>query len=190
MLNRMTLTRGADATSTPLGQTRADFYTGGRYLICADVDTGGRRLFDCLRDASRKYLDIRRVVVLPMDGIEAEVAYPDGLLSKDDIEWVAIRAEPPRAEARLYAFVRKAPIRVALLLDSCRIEGTVHIDNNATDPVLFFLRGLEKSSDRFVAVTNATITPSPETSDEPARLVIVNRVAIRLYSAQRAESAA
>jgi hypothetical protein len=186
----MSFPHGADATDLPTGLTRADFHTG-RQRICADVDTGGRRLLDALRDPTRKYLDVRRARVAAASDIGAPVEYQAGLLSKDDIEWVAVRAEPPRAEARLYAFVRKVPVRVALVLGACRVEGTVHVDSGATDPAVFFLRGLEKSSERFLAVTNATLTPAADpaatavTTDEPAALVIVNRAAVRLYSILR-----
>jgi hypothetical protein len=126
------------------------------------------------------------VRVTALDGGEPSAEYPDALLSKPELEWVAVRAEPPRTEARLYGYVRKTPVRVALVLSAWRIEGTVHVDSGATDPVIFFLRGLEKGTDRFLAVTDATITPAPDANtDGTLKLAIVNRASVRLYSALR-----
>ena len=166
------------------GITRADFYCG-RYRISGDASNGDRRLVDALRDPTRQYLDLRRVRVTALDGAEPPAEHADALLSKADVEWVAVRAEPPRAEARLYGYVRKVPVRVALVLHTCRIEGTVHVDSGATDPVHFFLRGLEKGTERFVAVTEPTVIPAPEDTDETLKLAIVNRASVRLYTALR-----
>jgi hypothetical protein len=180
----MTFSLAEAASDTPAGLSRADFYTG-QLLIRADIDTGPRRLLDVLRDATRKYLDVRTARVVSFGGPSVEREYQAGLVSKEDIEWIAVRAEPPRTEARLYAFVRKTPVRVAFVLRDCVIEGTVHVDSGSTDAVAFFLRGLEKPSERFIAVTGATVTAADGSEAEPAPLVIVNRTAVRLYSAKR-----
>ena len=82
-------------------------------------------------------------------------------------------------------YVKKAPVRAALVLRACRIEGTIHVDSGATDPVVFFLRGLEKTSERFLAVTGATVTPAPDATAANLSLAIVNRSAVRLFSALR-----
>jgi hypothetical protein len=168
----------------PAGTTRADFCTG-RFRTTADVLTGERRLLDVLRDTTRHYLDVRRLRVLPSEALDAvPVEYTEGLLHKADIDWVAVRAEPPRAEGRLYSLVKKSPVRVALVLGEHRIEGNVFVENASTDPVSFFLRGVEKSSERFVAVTGASISSASGHVDE-AGLVIVNRGAIRIFSVVR-----
>jgi hypothetical protein len=174
-----------DATLPP-GTTRAEFYTG-RYCLSGDVFTGNdRRLIDALRDPTRQYLEVKRLSARPLDGADEPPAeYADGLLNKGDVEWAAVVAEPPRAEARLYGFVRKAPVRVALVLRTCRIEGNVHVESGSTDPVAFFLRGLEKGTERFIAVTAATVTPAPPGVDGPLGLAIVNRTAVRLFSVLR-----
>ena len=169
-----------DVERLPPGTTRADFYMG-RYCFSGVVATAKGRLIEGLRDQTRQYLDVRRVRIEALDGAEPSVEYADALLTKADIEWVAVRAEPPRAEARLYGFVRKSQVRVALVLRTCRVEGTVHVESGATDPIVFFLRGLEKGAERFIAVTSATVTPSP-TGDSALGLVIVNRSAVRLVS--------
>jgi hypothetical protein len=166
------------------GTTRADFYAG-RYCLSADVLTGERRLVEALRDPTRQFLEVRQLHVVALDGSEPPAEYPEGLLSKTDVEWVAVRAEPPRAEARLYGFVKKSPVRVAFVLHNCRIEGTVHIESGSTDPVNFFLRGLEKG-ERFILVTGATVTPPPMETDEMPGLVIVNRLAVHMFSVLRA----
>ena len=167
----------------PAGTTRAAFCTG-RYSTTADVVTGDRRLLDVLRDTTRHYLEVRRLKVTALDGSEQVAEYPEGLLHKADVDWVAIRAEPSRTESRLYSFVKKAPVRVALVLRLHRIEGNVFVENAATDPVSFFLRGIEKSSERFIAVTSAIVS-SPMGTTEQAGLVIVNRGAVQLFSVVR-----
>jgi hypothetical protein len=167
----------------PPGTTRADFCTG-RFVISADVQTGDRRLLEILRDSTRQYLDVRHLSVRPVDAGEQHGDLADGLLSKADIDWVAVRAEPSRAESRLYAFVKKAPVRVTLVLGSHRIEGNVFLDNSATDPATFFLRASEKSSERFMAVGSATIASSAGIKDDVG-LAIVNRSAVRLFSVVR-----
>jgi hypothetical protein len=167
----------------PAGTTRAAFCTG-RYCTTADVFTGDRRLLDVLRDTTCHYLEVRRLRVSGLEGSDQPAEYSEGLLHKADIDWVAIRAEPSRAESRLYAFVKKAPVRVALLLASHRVEGNVFVENPATDPVSYFLRGVEKSSERFLAVTSASVS-SPTGTNEQAGLVIVNRGAVRLFSVVR-----
>jgi len=171
--------------SLPPGTTRADFYTG-RYRLSGDVATGDRRLVEVMRDPTRQYLDVRRLRVEALDGSEQPAEYADGLLSKADVEWVAIQVEPPRAEARLYGFVKKAPVRVAVVLRTCRIEGNVHVESGSTDPAGFFLRGLEKGTERFIAVTSATVTPAPDGTNSALGLAIVNRSAVRLFSVLRA----
>jgi hypothetical protein len=185
----MTLVPSEDPTSSaenmPAGTTLADFYMGP-YRISGLVPTANRRLIDVLREPTRQYLDLRRVQLDTLDGSEPSPEYVDGMLTKADIDWVAVRAEPPRAEARLYGFVKKLPVRVALVLRSCRVEGDVHVESGSTDPIVFFLRGLEKGTDRFIAVTSATLTPHPSGSDSPLGLVIVNRSAVRMVNVIRA----
>jgi hypothetical protein len=129
---------------------------------------------------------VRRLCVAPIDGSEEPIEYADGLLNKADVEWVAIRAEPPRGEARLYGFVKKAPVRVGLVLRTCRIQGNVHVESGSTDPASFFLRGLEKGTERFIAVTSAVITPSLQDGESRLGLAIVNCSAVRLFSVLRA----
>jgi hypothetical protein len=174
---------GSDAAeSLPAGMTRADFYTG-RYRVSGLVPTAKGRLIEALRDQTRHYLEMRHVHVEALDSSEPLVEYADGLLTKADIEWVAVRAEPPRAEARLYGFVKKSPVRVALVLRTCRIEGDVHVESGSTDPMVFFLRGLENGTERFLAVTSsAIVTRDPTAADSPLGLTIVNRAAVRLVS--------
>ena len=168
----------------PAGTTRADFCTG-RFVTTADVHTGERRLLDILRDNTRQYLEVRRLRVQGSEAVLQQPAeYTEGLLHKADVDWIAVRAEPSRAEGRLYAFVKKAPVRVGLVLGEHRIEGNVYIENVSTDPVSFFLRGIEKTSERFLAVTTATVS-SPTAQVADAGLVIVNRGAIRLFSVVR-----
>lgn len=175
-------------TALPPGTTRAEFYTG-RYCLTGDVYTGNdRRLIDALRDPTRQYLELKRLRTRALDDSDEPAAeYSDGLLNKGDVEWATVIAEPPRAEARLYGFVRKAPVRVAVILRMCRIEGNVHVESGSTDPVAFFLRGLEKSTERFIAITSATVTPAAPGSDGPLGLAIVNRTAVRLFSVLRGD---
>ena len=167
----------------PAGTTRADFCIG-RYCIAAEVHTGDRRLLDVLRDNTRHYLEVRRLGIRPVENPELRSDYTDGLLNKTDIEWAAVRAEPSRSESRLYGFVKKTPVRVAFVLGSYCVEGNVFVDSSGTDANLFFLRGVEKSGDRFLAVGSATISSAAGTSDE-ASLVIVNRSAVKLFSVVR-----
>ena len=167
----------------PAGITRADFFSGC-YRISADVPTGDRRLLDVLRDATRHYLEVRRMRVSPVDGDAQAVGYSDGLLTKAEIDWLAVRAEPSRAESRLYGFVKKAPVRVAVVLDRHRVEGNVFVESIATDPTLYFLRGADKSTERFLALASATVT-SVAGGTEEVGLVIVNRTAIKAFSVLR-----
>jgi hypothetical protein len=167
----------------PPETTRADFYTG-RYCISADVHTGDRRLIDTLRDQTRHYLEVRRVRAVALDAQEPPTGYAYGLLSKVDIEWATVRAEPSRAEGRLYGFVKKAQVPVSLVLGTWRIEGTVHVDSSSTDPTVSFLRSVERERS-FILVTAATITPAPFDTDGKLGLAIVNGTAVRLFSAMR-----
>jgi hypothetical protein len=169
------------AANLPSGITRADFFMG-KYCLSADAVTGDQRLIDVLRDSTRQYMSLRRVRVISLEGVEPIVEYSDALLKKAEVEWVAVRDESARAAARLYGYVRKTAVRVALVLPMCRIEGNAHIESKATDPVVFFLRGLEQSKERFLPVTEATITPSPDGADAVLQLAIVNRDNVRLYS--------
>lgn len=167
----------------PAGTTRADFCLG-RYCVVGDVQTGDRRLLDVLRDTTRQYLEVRRLGIRPVENPELHADYSDGLMNKTEIEWAAVRAEPSRAEGRLYAFVKKTPVRVAFVLSSYLVEGNVFVDSAGTDPTTFFLRGVEKSSDRFLALGSATISSSAGATDQ-AGLVIVNRSAVKLFSVVR-----
>jgi hypothetical protein len=173
----------AGEASLPAGTTRAEFCTG-RYRTTADVLTGDRRLLDVMRDTTRNYLEVRRLRVCAMDSDAPEAEYTDGLINKSEVDWVAVRAEPSRAAGRLYAFVKKTPVHVTFLLGSHSIEGNVFVDTISTDPVMYFLRGVEKSAERFLAVASATISTSDGETDS-AGLVIVNRNAVRLFSVAR-----
>lgn len=182
MVSGPSVTTADSDEELPPGITHAEFYTG-RYRLSGLVPTGAnRRLIDALRDPNRQYLDLRRVHLEALDGSEPVADYAEGLLTKADIEWVRVVAEPPRAEARLYGFIKKSPVRVALVLRTCRIEGNVHVESGSTDPIAFFLRGLEKGSERFLAVTSATLTPDPTQTEGPLGLAIVNRAAVRMIS--------
>jgi hypothetical protein len=163
----------------PPGTTRADFFAGS-YRIRADVPTADRRLLDILRDGTRHYLEVHHVSVGSSDGAEAAT----GLLRKAEIDMVAVRAEPSRAEGRLYGYVKKTAVRVMLVLGAHRIEGNVFVENAASDPMAYFLRGVEKSTERFVAVGSATIT-SADGSNDAAGLVILNQNAVSLFSVLR-----
>jgi hypothetical protein len=163
----------------PAGVTRAEFCAGS-FRITADVQTGDRRLLDILRDNTRQYLEVQRLQL----GLDDDFGAAVGLLKKAEIDWVAIRAEPSRAEARLYSFVKKTAVRVVLVVGAHRIEGNVFVENAATDPMSYFLRGVEKSTERFLAVGSATIS-SPSGSNDAAGLVIVNHNAVSLFAAMR-----
>ena len=80
--------------------------------------------------------------------------------------------------------MKKTPVRVLLVLESHTIQGNVFVESTATDPVGFFLRGIEKSSERFLAVGGATIA-LPNGRTEQTGLAIVNRGAVRLFSVIR-----
>jgi hypothetical protein len=159
------------------GTTRADFYTA-QNRVSADVITGDRRLVDLMRDTTRQYVEVRRLSVSPFNSTEPRGQSSDGLLNKAEIDWVAVHAEPSRAEGRLYGFVRKAPVRVRLALRCHYTEGSVFVDTATTDPVSFFLRTTEKNSDRFLAVTSSTVSSAAGTTDEVG-LAIVNRSKVR-----------
>jgi hypothetical protein len=179
------VTDAADAETTlPPDTTRADFYTG-RYCLSADVHTGDRRLIDVLRDQTRRFLELRRVRSVALDAEESPTHYAHGMLSKVDIEWATLRAEQKRAEARLYGFVKKAQVPVSLVLGTCRIEGTVHVESGSTDPAGFFIRSIERERS-FILVTAATVTPPPVGGEEKLGLAIVNGSAIRFFTASRA----
>jgi hypothetical protein len=172
------------ASPVPPGTTRADFYTGC-YRITADVNTGDRRLLEVLRDSTRHYLEVRRVGVSSPDAPEcAPISSADGLLDKAGVDWIAVRAEPSRAAGKLYGYVKKTPVRVRLVLPMHCIEGNVFVENSATDPMTVFLRGIEKSTERFLAVGSATITSASGAADS-AVLAIVNRTAVSLFSVVR-----
>ena len=175
----------AEEAALPAGTTRAKFATG-RFRVSADVFTGDRRLLDVIRDNTRQYLELRRMHVASPENI-ADVegtAYADGLLNKAEIDWAAIIAEPSRAEGRLYGFVKKVPVRVMLVLTSVVVDGNVFVESSGTDPVSFFLSGVEKTGERFLAVGSATMRPASGPVEE-AGLVIVNRSAVRVFSVVR-----
>jgi len=167
----------------PAATTRAYFWSA-RYCISADVHTADRRLLDVMRDATRQFLDVRRVRITPVEARDHVLESADGLLSKAEIDCVAVRAEPSRAESRLYGFVKKTPVRVVLVLGSQTITGSVFVESTATDPVTYFLRGIEKSAERFLAVGSASIL-LPDGRTEETGLAIVNRGAVRLFSVIR-----
>lgn len=147
----------------PPGTTRADIWTG-RFCVSADIHTGDRRLLDLMRDVTRNYVDVRRLRVAPVDAPEQVVDAADGLLA--------------------YGFVKKTPVRVLLVLASQTIRGSVYVESTATDPVTYFLRGIEKSSERFLAVASASLSLSGGRTEQ-TELAIVNRGAVRLFSVIR-----
>jgi hypothetical protein len=70
---------------------------------------------------------------------------------------------------------------VLLVLAAQRIRGSVFVESSATDPMTYFLRGIEKSGERFIAVGSASIS-LPCGRTEETGLAIVNRGAVRLFS--------
>src|SRR6266700_7707732 len=155
------------------GTTRADFYYGS-YCMSAEISTGDRRLLDVLRDATRQYLDVRRLCVGSFGGTDHPAAYAHGLIHKHSLDWVAVRAEPARGQGRLYGSVKKSPVQVFIGLPKHRIQGTVFVDSGSTDPVVFFLRQVEKSGERFMPIVSAVVT-SESGSTQDVGLAIVNR---------------
>lgn len=88
------------------GTTRADFYSG-RYRISADVLTGKRRLLDALRKVGRLHIDVHDLEVSSHRATGQSVRFADGVLSKSEIDWAAVRAEPPRAEPGVFGFAKQ-----------------------------------------------------------------------------------
>jgi hypothetical protein len=75
-------------------------------------------------------------------------------------------------------------VRVQLVLPSHCIEGNVFVESSAIDPATVFMRGIEKSTERFIAVGSASITSASGDLDS-VNLAIVNRSAVSLFSVVR-----
>jgi hypothetical protein len=168
---------GPDSASRASEQTtRVAFFTDTHRII-ADVDTGPRRLVEVLRDATRTFVDLKRVRLARIaDPAETVATSPHGVLQKSDIQLAAILSEADRPQRRLYGYVAKATVRVLALMPGCEIVGDLHLPEGTKDGVVGYLN----LRDTFIHLGDAKVSFSAGSAGPSAvNTVVVNRSSIQ-----------
>ena len=87
-------------------------------------------------------------------------AYPQVTVRREAVQGLLVMSEPPRPpQQRMAGYVAKTPVRVAVLVPTMLIEGTVHVAGKV-DAALQVLEGTEG----FAVLSEATVTLTSRSS--------------------------
>ena len=125
-----------------------------RHTMLAELNTGQRRLSDVINDPLHKLFNLQQVRINRGDRMDENVAeYPEVVIKREAVQALMVMGEPNRpAHQRISNYAPKQPVRVAALLPSFHIVGSVF--PGRVDPIDFLLNG----SEAFAVLRNATVT--------------------------------
>ena len=126
----------------------------GRHAMLAELNSGMKRLSDVVNDPMHKHFLLEQVKINNADKMDENVAeYHRITIKRDAIRAILVMSEPHRPpQQRISNFVPKQPVRIAVLLPSFHIEGSIFL-NGKLDPADFVLDG----SDSFAIISNARV---------------------------------
>jgi hypothetical protein len=149
-----------------------------RHAILANLITGPRRLSDVVNDPMHKMFLLNQVKINRSERMEENLAeYNEIRIKRDAIQAILVMTEPPRPpQQRISNYVPKQAYRVAALLPSFHVVGTIHLSGKL-DAVDFMLDGTES----FAVLSNATVTMTSRI-DKPITVptAFLNRAHIEL----------
>ena len=149
-----------------------------RHAMLAELGSGQRRLSDIINDPLQKQLQLERVKINRSERMDENVAeYANVSIKRESIQAILVMSEPARPpQQRISNFVPKQEIRVAALLPSFHIHGSIYVAGKV-DAVDFVLHGAES----FAVLSNATVTMTSRT-DKPILVptAFLNRAHIEL----------
>lgn len=123
--------------------------------MLAELNSGLKRLSDVVNDPMHKHFQLEHVKINNADKLDESVAeYERITIKREAIQAILVMTEPIRpTQQRISNFVPKNAVRIAVLLPSFHIEGSIFL-NGKLDPADFVLDG----SDAFAVVSNAQVT--------------------------------
>lgn len=139
-----------------IGEARTvavDLYTAA-YRVSGEVETRFNRVTEILNQLSGAHLEVRRATLSEHSDPKATVAAPTALVSVDEV--LLMIAEGLGRGASDEMRIPKRPVLAQLALPPLRVTGKVHVPMGSR-PV----DGVVHGTDRFVAMTEASIVSGP-----------------------------
>jgi hypothetical protein len=150
----------------------------GRHAMLAELNSGQKRLSDVVNDPMHKHFLLEQVKINNADKMEENVAEYDRItIKREAIQAILVMSEPSRPpQQRISNFVPKNAVRIAVLLPSFHIEGSIFL-NGKLDPADFVLDGTES----FAVISNAQVTLSSRRGNPLAvPTALINRAHIEM----------
>jgi hypothetical protein len=149
-----------------------------RHAILAELNSGTRRLSDVVNDPMHKLFHLEHVKINRSERLEENIAeYPEIRIKRESIQAILVMSEPQRPpHQRISNYVPKQAYRVAVLLPSFHVVGTVHLSGKQ-DALDFVLDG----SEAFALLSTATVTMTSRI-DKPIEVptAFINRAHVEL----------
>lgn len=149
-----------------------------RHAILAELNTGRRRLSDVVNDPLHKVFQLENVKINRSERMEENIAeYPEIRIKREAIQAILVMSEPPRPpQQRISNYVPKQALRVAILLPSFHIVGSMFVTGKQAG-IDFVLDG----SESFAVLSGAAVTLTNRI-DKPINVstAFVNRSHIEL----------
>ena len=150
----------------------------GRHAMLAELNPGQKRLSDVVNDPMHKHFLLEHVKINNSDKMDENVAeYERITIKREAIQAILVMSEPTRPpQQRISNFVPKQAVRIAVLLPSFHIEGSIFL-NGKLDAADFVLDG----SDSFAVVSNARVTMTSRKGNPlPVPTALINRTHIEM----------
>jgi hypothetical protein len=150
----------------------------GRHAMLAQLNSGQKRLSDVVNDPMHKHFLLEQVKINNADKMDESVAEYDRItIKREAIQAILVMSEPSRPpQQRISNFVPKNAVRIAILLPSFHIEGSIFL-NGKLDPADFVLDG----SESFAVVSNAQVTMTSRRGKPlPVPTALINRAHIEM----------
>ena len=148
-----------------------------RHTMLAELNTGQRRLSEVINDPLHKLFHLEQVRINRGDRMDENVAeYSEVVIKREAVRALMVMGEPSRPpQQRISNYVPKQPVRVAVLLPSFHIVGSIFPAK--ADAIEFLLNG----SESFAVLRNATVTMTTRI-DKPITVptAFLNRTHIEL----------
>lgn len=152
-----------------------------RHTLLAALNTGVWRLSDVINDPLHKNFRLEQVKINRADRMNENVAeYGEVVIRRDSIQALMVMSEPVRpAQQRIANFVPKQVVKVAALLPSFHIVGSLYLSAK-DDPAEFLLEG----EGTFAVLRDASMTMTARTDKQiQVPTAFLNRAFIELATA-------
>lgn len=144
-----------------------DVYTSA-YRISGTVQTRFARVADILNQLTGDHLPVEQATISEFADPTGTIAAPSALVALDEILFMA--APNLSGETRGEMRIQKRAVRAQLAIPPLRLTGSIHVPMGSRP-----IDGLLNVPDRFMAMTDATVTSAPHPELERSIEVVALR---------------